>query len=67
MARTTTHTTPEQHASHPSPEHMTIVPADWFDRLAADLDTPGDAPALARAAHRCAIASDHRRHAEHDA
>lgn len=30
----------------------TTVPADYFDRLVAALDSPGDAPTLARAARQ---------------
>ena len=32
----------------------TTVPADYFDRLVAALDSPDEAPALANAAHRAA-------------
>ena len=35
-------------------ESATTVPADFFDRLVAALDSPGEAPTLARAARTSA-------------
>lgn len=34
--------------------NVTVLPADYFDRLVAALDEPGEAPALERAAGRLA-------------